>query len=132
MGAVCIALWQTKRQERFGLQLSSESVATIDPKGENTVLLQLTGVNLGRRPIKINQALFGLTVAPEAVIYMKRADGSDLPVTLAPGDTVFAAWDQQACNRAEEQQGGTFTHFELIDSLGNKYAAPIPGMKATR
>ena len=28
--------------------------------------------------------------------------------------------------------GGTVTHFEFVDSLGNAYSAPIPGIKATR
>jgi hypothetical protein len=132
VGAVCVALWQTVGQERFGLHLTSESVATIGPEGDHTVLLRLTGVNLGRRPIKINQALFGLVVAPQVIIYLGRAAGTDLPATLAPGDAVAAAWDKEVCEREQEQQGGALTHFEFIDSLGNKYAAPIPGMKATR
>lgn len=133
VGAVCVALWQTVGQERFGLQLSSDSFLKIDPeKGSRTVLLQLTGVNSGRRPIKINEARLGLCVAPEIIFYVTPADGTDLPVILAPGDEVVAAWDKEVCDRVQEEPGGTLTHFEFIDSLGNEYAAPIPGVKATR
>lgn len=132
VGAVCVALWQTVGQERFGLQLTSNSVLTIDPEGDHTVVLQMTGVNLGRRPIRINEAKFGLVVAPEVIIYMSPVAGTDLPTTLDPGDEVVAAWDKAACERIQEEQGGTLTHFEFIDSLGKKYVVPIPGMRATR
>jgi hypothetical protein len=62
-----------------------------------------------------------------------RADDEPERITLPAGEQVLVAWDRDEIEQTREEfNGSRFTHCEFIDSLGNIYSAPYPGMKITR
>jgi hypothetical protein len=134
VGAVIVALWQARAQERYGLQVSTRSLASIDLKGggDHQVLIELIGVNHGRRPITINDAELGFDVGPVR-FSVGRADDNEFPITLRPGDRAVASWDKEKAERLRAEQGGEpFTHATFVDSFGNDYSAPVPGVTVSR
>ena len=55
------------------------------------------------------------------------------PVTLNPGEQMTVTWDRNEVEQVRNSLDALpFTHCEFIDSLGNSYAAPYPGMRVTR
>jgi hypothetical protein len=135
IGAVVMALWQTRRQERYGLSIQGRILVTRKTNNPSKweSLVEFVATNTGRRPITIAEARMEFKSADGMMIGVMRTDKNPPRVTLAPGEQVLVAWDRDEIEQTRMGMNGEpFTHCEFVDSLGNVYSAPYPGWKMSR
>jgi hypothetical protein len=143
VGAVVIALWQTRRRYRYDIHVTCGSGITGDPDIGD--LVTLTAVNLGERMAKLTMAYLridtgGQIVAPFfipglglQISVVASMENCDLPKTLTPGESVQVQWRRPILESLREREGFTnYLYGFFTDQLGNVYSAPFPGMRAKR
>ncbi|MHB1539395.1 MAG: hypothetical protein ACYCUM_14440 [Solirubrobacteraceae bacterium] len=142
VGAVVVALWQTRRRDAYKVRVTCERVITGDE--EIGDLVALKAVNVGERMVKLTMAYLraddGKTVIapffnPEAPHGAWRASFQSevLPETLVDGDEVAVCWKRKTLGATLEKNG--LKHYlcaYFTDPLGNTYEAPYPGVKVKR
>lgn len=142
VGAVIIALWQTRRRTRYDVHVTCEEGLTGDAEIGNLITLQAT--NIGERLVKLTMA--SLLVDDGRQIVAKffipsmsnislpaSIEQSGLPVSLLAGESVSARWQQSTLEHLKQKEGfDRYLCAYFKDPLGNMYAAPYPGIKAKR
>lgn len=138
VGAVTIALWQTREQSRRRVHVTC-SLAVMIPDTEPLTVVALRATNIGYRPVKLVQAYLTTDDNRHVVSPFVRPGpfqsftDSDLPKVLDDGESVEVFWYQDKLNEAKETEGfGEYLSAFFYDAQGNAYQAPFPGMQAHR
>jgi hypothetical protein len=135
VGAVIVALWQTRRQERYGLAVEGKTLIKRDMHRPNKwdTRIEFVATNTGRRAITIAEARLEFKSADGIMVGVMRTDNEAERVTLGPGEQVVVAWDGDEIEATrKEMNGEPFMHCDFIDSLNNIYSAPYPGRRVSR
>lgn len=141
VGAVIVALWQTKRRERFSLHVTCKPGVTGDAQIGDIVTL--TATNTGERLVKLEMAYLlsddhrtivakFFTIMPGTSL-IQSIEQSGLPVSLVAGEPVSVRWQLSTLEGLKQKEG--FDHYHcayFTDPLGNMYEAAYPGMKGKR
>jgi hypothetical protein len=142
VGAVIVALWQTKRRDGYKVHVTCRIGYTGDAEIGNLVTLEAT--NTGERLVKLTMAYLlnnenktivakffrqdmqGLTLA-------RSIEQGPLPASLVDGENIAVSWRHKTLTQIKEKEG--FDHYVcayFTDPLGNMYSAPYPGVKLKR
>jgi hypothetical protein len=141
VGAVIVALWQTKRRDVYKLRVVCKYGLTGDDTIGNLVTLQAT--NTGERLVKLTGAYLlsddGRTVVaaffqpgqPPSVL--SSMEQGPLSASLVDGESVTVYWQESTLNAIKARDGfGRYLAAYFTDPLENTYFAPYPGMKERR
>jgi hypothetical protein len=135
VGAVIVALWQTRRQERYGLTVEGKTLAKrkADDPSKWDSRIEFVATNNGRRAVTIAEARLEFKSSDGLMVGVMRTDDNPERVTLQPAEQVVVAWDRDGIEATRSGMNGEpFTHCDFIDSLGNVYSAPYPGYRLSR
>lgn len=140
VGAVIIALWQTRRRLRYDIHVKCGLGVTGDPQIGD--LVTLSAVNVGERVLTLTMAYLRLDNGRQAfapfftphlgprVSVIVGMEHSGLPKTLTPGESVEVQWRREILQELQDREGFKgYLYAFFTDQLDNVYAAPFPGMR---
>jgi hypothetical protein len=142
VGAVIVALWQTRRRDKYKVHVVCNWGITGDSAIGNLLSLQAT--NTGERLVKLTMAYL-LTDGGSQVVakffqpsltkmnIITSIEQSPLPESLVDGESVTVYWQLSILETIKVEQG--FDHYVaafFTDPLGTMYAAPYPRVKVKR
>jgi hypothetical protein len=107
-------------------------IAVVSEGGHMGVIatVALSGSNAGHRPITVVGAGVGLEDG-EVMPWLVSA-GDEIPKTLGEGDNLSVEWDLAHLERCETTTGKRIVSCGFMDTLGNRYMTPLPGVKLRR
>jgi hypothetical protein len=132
VGAVIVALGQTRRQERRSLHVECRLAVASPVEGMAVNLVTLRGTNDGHRPIKVTQAYIQTDRALK--IFAVPTPWSDqLPKLLLEGESVEVSWDRDKLEQAKSEQGfSRYLYGFFTDTIDGVYPGAYPGVDRKR
>src|SRR5580693_845822 len=121
-----MALWQTRRQERYGLSIQGRILVTRKTNNPSKweSLVEFVATNTGRRPITIAEARMEFKSADGMMIGVMRTDKNPPRVTLAPGEQVLVAWDRDEIEQTRMGMNGGPLPIASLLILWETYTRP--------
>jgi hypothetical protein len=140
VGAVIIALWQTRRRESYDVRVTCTSIAGAD-KNVGTVI-GLHAVNAGERMVRLTMAYLMTDANKRVVAKFWGHDDSlswaanvaqTFSKPLGAGEDLTVYWQLTTLESLKAQSSLTsYVRVYFTDVLGNEYSAPYPGVLLKR
>jgi hypothetical protein len=132
VGAVVVALWQSQRRDRRSLDVTSWRQRKTSRHGQEVLEIWLRGTNDGRRPITVPEVWLATDDDPRMPVPGDQVSGSNpLPKLLREGETLDLGWEEPVLELAAKA-GAKYLYGFFIDTLGNIYEGPLPGVERKR
>jgi hypothetical protein len=129
IGAVVVALFQIRRQERRSLIVSCSAAFAAITAGQVVGLVVLTATNNGSRPVKITQAYLQTEDGQMIFVDFTNLHGQP-PQLLIDGESFSVSWEQDRLEAiAAQESAGRYLYAFFTDSVGRIYPAPMPGIE---
>ena len=132
VGAVAVALWQTRQQGKRKLKVTCRHGVSSEAPGESTVIVVLRATNVGYRPVKLTQAYIRMDNGDQA--YIPAAPYSEaLPVLLQDGQSAEVIWRQTDIDRfSSKNRNCKLLYAYFTDVADGIYGDVMPGIRRVR
>jgi hypothetical protein len=134
VGAVVVALWQVRRQEKRDIRVRCTRTF-VDTNVESVEVISLRATNRGPRAVTLATVSLvgdnGIEASPPPFPQASdRMPTTELPITLTDGKSAEILWSISVLEELKVGWGcEAFLYAFFTDSLGNMYRAPFPGVK---
>lgn len=125
VGAVVVALWQTRRQQQRRVHVECRLGVTPDER-----LICLRAINDGPKAVEITMAYAQTNDARKVVSHFVPGLGDQLPKLLLEGESAEVFWRQAALAQVREELNfDGYWYAFVTDTLGNVFCDTFPGTK---
>jgi hypothetical protein len=123
VGAVIVALWQVSRQDQRRMRVRCyRTISDLAPT--STSVMGMTGINVGRSPIRVTEAELKLENGEEWGLI--EPVGDQLPAVIEQGAELQIIWDHVIQGDYGPETVKSIIAYGFRDSLGNAYWALHP------
>jgi hypothetical protein len=129
VGAVIVALWQIIRQDQRRMRVRcNRTISDLAPA--STSVMAMTGINVGRTPIRVTDAEAKFEHGEEWPLMAPAGD--QLPAVVEPGAELHIVWDHEIQGDFKPDEAKRIVAYGFRDSLGNAYWALHPNTTMKR